>query len=147
MDKLSKITDVLLAYAKGGAPIDSIPRVQANFQHNPTDMPGYDTWELTVTLYALEKPVEHAPIFAKTWEAKGIDRETCLDDILRQLNDFLTEAMAEKMMQQEALETSMNLLLAESTLGEIWQADPKEMERAAEAEEEKQPSLIILAGR
>jgi hypothetical protein len=151
MDKLSKITDVLLAYAKG-VDLTSIPRVYLNFLHSPTDIPGENTWTLEVRLTTMDKEHKDSQVFPQSLEhrfsSSALDRESCIDGVLKELNDFLTEEIAKKMSEQEALETSMNLLLVDSTLEEVLQEDPAAMELADQEQDEIQgqpSSLIILA--
>lgn len=150
MDKFEKITEVLLSYARGAAP-EMLPQVHFHFKHSPSDIPVEEAWELSVNLSAFEKQgqdlgISSTPGWSSQWKAAGLDRETCLDSILKQLTDFLTEALAKKMAEQESLETAMNLLSAESTVGELWQQNPQESALAEEAADENPPLIILSRG-
>lgn len=134
MDKLTKIADVLMDYAKGGPP-GSIPKVHFELTFESTDIPDAVCWNLKVRLSAFEKLDESGnavPCYEKEWASDGHSPEQCQNLIMKQLKDFFAEALANKRAECDAVQNALDMIKVEANLEDLWVTkEPQEKSQPA----------------
>lgn len=135
MPSLAKVADVLVRYANS-VTTGTVPQVQFNFQHDPSDLEQLDgdSWKLQVVLQGFDQ-IGEPPTFVKTWTTLGRDETECLDKVAVQLAETMTLDLAVKQAESEAVAGALRQLQLDGELPAIWPQTKDQAENAEIAEE------------